>query len=178
MSGALVRQHVLELTRAHGREPIDKALAAIPIDAREEIEHAHTSSWARVASFHVFYEALAVETGRPAGELHAIASRVAVERTFLLLWRILLRFTSDASLMARSPAMHARSFDTGTMSAMMVQRGVAQLKLRGWPAIPEFSVRGIRIGIETLLRLSGRHEPSVVSTTVPDGADFRASWKV
>ena len=59
----------------------------------------------------------------------------------------------------------------------MPQAGRAELALSDWPGVPEIAQRGLRVGVETVLRVAGRQNVRVTSEARPDGALFHASWR-
>jgi len=161
----------------YGSAVFERTLKRLAAGDRELIEHALPIDWIPIRIQEAFYAALAQETGKPLEELHTDVARESTARTLRTIWRVLLRFTSDTALVARAPIFFEKSFSRGRLSAELEAPGKARLRVRGWPDIPEFSLRGVRIGIETVLREAGRREVQVASERVPDGADLSASWK-
>ena len=85
-------------------------------------------------------------------------------------WRILLRLTSDESLVARVPVFYPKSWNRGRLVARLVGPGKAESRLDGWPNVPEYTVRGVRIAFETTLRLAGRKDIESSVERHADGA--------
>ena len=176
MSGTLLIQHRQTLAEMLGESRLARVLARVPSDARTEYVELTPLGWARVSTAEAVFQAAADELGRDMAELHEEVARVTVERTLRTLWRLLLRFTSDDALIARTPRFYARTFERGTLVVRLVTPGRAEIHVDGWPDIPEFSLRGLRIGIETVLKLAGRRGVLVQSEHRHDGAWFVASW--
>lgn len=177
ITGALVRVHVDLLAAEFGRDRVNACIAALPPQARAQLESITAASWIPVRAYETFYEAFAASVGHPVAELHARMSRTSVEQTFKTIWRVLLRFTTDEALVSRTPLLFSRAYDTGKLSSTISTPGIARLVLTGWLDVPEIALRGTRIAVETVLRLSGRRSVAIVSERTPDGATFRATWQ-
>lgn len=177
MSGALVLEHRRQLLERCGHARFERALARLPADMRREYDEISTVSWPRVEVAEAIVRAAGDVLGRDSASLHEEISRASVERTLTTLWRLLLRFTSDEALVARTPRIYARALNRGELQPRMVAPGRAEIRVVGWPDIPEFSLRGVRIGIESVLRLSHRHDVRVVTEATPDGPRFVATWR-
>lgn len=106
------------------------------------------------------------------------AVRRAVERTLKTVWRVMLRFTTDAALVARTPVMYSMSRNVGHLTAQVVSPGVAEIALSRWPGAPSRQVRLIGISMVTVVTLAGRQDVAITSTPTPDGANFRMTWRV
>ncbi|MDQ3035134.1 MAG: hypothetical protein M3Y87_22195 [Myxococcota bacterium] len=178
MSGALVLAHRGVLVEICGEARFDRALARLPADVRREYAEISPVSWPRVEVAEAVVGAAAAELGRDLASLHEEISRASVERTLTTLWRLLLRFTSDEALVARTPRIYARALDRGELVPRIVAPGRAEIRVVGWPDIPEFSMRGVGIAIESVLRLSHRHDVRVISERTDEGPRFLATWRV
>jgi hypothetical protein len=131
-----------------------------------------------VRAYDAFYRAFAERVGIDVAELHTETSRQSVERTFKTIWRLLLRFTADQALIARTPVLYSRAYSKGTLKAAFPGAGVAEIALEGWPDAPDIVLRGTRVAVETVLRLSGRNAVKLTVERAPDGAKIHATWKV
>jgi len=134
--------------------------------------------WFPVATAERVFELAGKKLGREPAELHEAVSRLAVERTLTRIWRFVLRFVPDEALIARSERLFSRAFRQGKLVARFERPGHAQIHVEGWPDMPEFSIRGFRIAIETVLRLSGREQAELAMQRTPTGPRFHATWKV
>lgn len=177
MSGALVLEHRRIMQELCGQARFRRALDRLSPDVRREYDETSAVSWPRVSTAeHVVY-AVAAELGRDPVDLHEEISRTAVERTLTTLWRLLLRFTSDDALVARTPRIYARALNRGELVPMVLGPGRARIRIAGWPDIPEFSARGVRIAIESVLRLAGREDVRVVAEPDQPEPTFSATWR-
>ncbi|WP_053232924.1 hypothetical protein [Sandaracinus amylolyticus] len=176
MSGALVLEHRRILQEICGPARFARALDRLPPDARREYDETSAVSWPRVTTAEHVMHAAAIELARDPVELHEQVSRTAVERTLTTLWRLLLRFTTDEALVARTPRIYARALNRGELVPLVVCPGRAEIRVVGWPDIPEFSTRGIRIAIESVLRLAGRDQVRVIAEPGAQGPIFHATW--
>jgi 8-oxo-dGTP pyrophosphatase MutT (NUDIX family) len=177
MSGTLVLEHRRVLVEVCGEARWERVLARMTPEARREYDQITPMSWPTVAVAEAAMRAAAEELGRDVAALHEEISRASVERALTTLWRLLLRFTSDEALVARTPRIYARALNRGELVPRIVAPGRAEIRVVGWPDIPEFSLRGVRIAIESVLRLSHRHDVRVVTELTPEGPRFIATWR-
>jgi hypothetical protein len=178
MSGAIVVEHRKLFVERFGEHRVERALARLSPERRDEFASALPSTWLRLDTVEAVYEAMAAELGREVASVHFEVGRLAVERTLKTVWRLLLRFTTDAALLARTPVIFGRSFDRGHLSAVIDKPGHAWLTLAGWPNLPEFPIRSACNGIATVLQLAGRKDPHAdVVERRPDGALLVAYWR-
>jgi hypothetical protein len=105
-------------------------------------------------------------------------ARTSIERTLHTLWRILLRFTSDEAIVTRTPVFFGRSFNVGTLATEIVGPGMARIRLTEWPEVPQLTMVGISVGIETVLSVAGRTQVRANMHRTADGAEFLATWRV
>jgi hypothetical protein len=176
MSGALATDELEILRDQIGRAAYDRALERLEASARDELRALTAVGWIDVEIVKAVFVAAAEVTGRRAEDIHRDAIRAGTERTFRHVWRLFLRITTDESLITRAPARYAKTYDTGRLSARMTGRGRAELIVEGWPNAEEFSMRGLGIGIETVLGLAGRVDVKVSFYRTAEGAKFLASW--
>jgi hypothetical protein len=176
VSGSLIRQQRDVMQARYGKGAVARALERLTADDRERIDGALPIDWIPIKIQQAFYSALAVETGKPIEEIHGDIARESTKRNIRTLWKVLLRFTSDAALIARAPIFFSKSYNRGMLDATLEAPGSVRISLRGWPDVPDFSLRGLRIGIETILREAGRREVRVTCERGRDGAELRVSW--
>jgi hypothetical protein len=105
------------------------------------------------------------------------AVRRAVERTFKTVWRVMLRFTTDAALIARTPVVYSLSRNIGRLGSRMLSPGKAQVTLSDWVGVSARHVRTLGISIATVVTLAGRKDVAVTSTPTLDGAIFHLTWR-
>jgi hypothetical protein len=178
ITGTLVSTHIELLRGRFGAAEVARCIETLPDDFRREMQGVIAGGWVSVRAYDAFYRAFAERVGIDVAELHTETSRQSVERTFKTIWRLLLRLTSDQALLSRTPVLYSRAYTKGKLKAVFAAAGIADIELEGWPDAPDIVLRGTRVAVETVLRLSGR---SAVRTTVeraPGGAKVRATWKV
>ena len=78
--------------------------------------------------------------------------------------------------MTRAPVVYSKTYDTGVMTSQSVTETGGTFALTGWPAVPEFVLRGLRAGITVALENVGRVNVHLDSQRTADGALFTASW--
>lgn len=177
-SGALVLEERKVLEEMVGRDALRRALDSLPDPIRREYELLTAAERIRVPTVEAVYEAAAREIGREPLRLHRDIVRTGVERTLKTLWRMLLRFTTDEALVARTPLIYSRTFDTGRLESRIVSPGLAHIRLTGWPDVSEMQMNGLATGIETVLRCAGRKNVRVTYDRASDGAIIIATWSV
>ncbi len=178
MSGALVMEHRRILAELCTQQGFERVIAELPADARERYLEASPLTWLSIDTAERVFVLAARHLDRDVAELHESVSRRAVERTLTTLWRFVLRLASDEALIARSQRIYSRAFQTGTLEARIVEPGRAEIKVHGWPDMPEFSLRGFRIAIETVLVLAGRENVRLSLQRTRSGPEVHATWRV
>lgn len=177
MSGALVLEHRRILVDLCGPQRFERVRERLAEDVRREYDEITPVAWPRVSTAEAVVRAAAAELGRDFVELHEHLARTGVEKTLTTLWRLLLRFTTDDALVARTPRIYARALNRGELVPRITGPGRAEIRIAGWPDIPDFSARGIRIAIGAVLQLAGRENVKIVEEVRSDGRAFLASWK-
>jgi hypothetical protein len=171
---------VLDLLDAYreiaGAEAVGRAIAALPDDLRGRVVGLTRLSWLAVADMTVVSDAVAQAAGRDVEQLVDEAGRLATERSFKKIWRVMLRLTSDAALIARTPSMYALSRNVGKLGARVVRPGVAELTLTGWPDVTDRHLRTLGISISRVVELTGRRNPAFQVRRTDDGAVYTLTW--
>jgi hypothetical protein len=165
------------LEQTLGFEVVTRALASVPESVRLAYAEPSPMSWVPYDAVVTCHSAIAREAGTTMEEMLERAVPLAVERAFRTVWRVLLRFTTDAALIARTPLLYTRTRSKGTMSARVIEPGRAVAELVGWPAMPPRDVRAIALSIETLLRLAHRRDVRVDGAVTADGARYVIHWR-
>jgi hypothetical protein len=160
-----------------GAEVVKAALSSLPAETRSEFVEITAISWVPLTTITRVVDAVAAAAHKNPERLIDEAVRRAVERTFKTVWRVMLRFTTDAALIARTPVVYSLSRNIGRLTARMVAPGKAEVTLNDWPGVSPRHVRTLGISIVTVVTLAGRKEVSVTSTPTSDGAVFHLSWR-
>lgn len=178
ITGTLVSTHLELLGGRFGAGEVARCIENLPDEFRKAMQGVIAGGRVPVRAYDAFYRDFADRVGADVAELHSEISRQSVERTFKTIWRLLLRLTSDAALVSRTPVLYSRAYTKGKLKAVFPAPGTADIELEGWPNPPDIVLRGTRIAIETVLRLSGRNGVKIAVERAPDGAKMRATWKV
>ena len=160
-----------------GKEVVVKALATLPSETRGEFVEITALSWVPLAAVTRVVDAVAATAGVRPEPLIDEAVRRAVERTFKTVWRVMLRFTTDAALIARTPVVYSMSRNVGRLTARMVSPGNAEVTLADWVGVSARHVRTLGISIVTVVTLAGRKDVTVASTPTADGAVYKLTWR-
>jgi hypothetical protein len=177
LAGQSVRDLMWAFEQLLGQERASRALAAVPEPHRSAYVGADPHGWVAYDTVVAAHERMAAEAGTTMEELLERAVPLAVEHAFSTVWRVLLRFTTDEVLIARTPLLYSRTRSKGRMTASRTAPGRAVCEVSGWPDMPPRDVRSIAISIETVLRLAGRKEVATVTETGPSGPRFHLTWK-
>lgn len=175
-TGALAKEQITFARELHGAAIVDRALAAIAPEDRDDIVTASALSWIRIDAFARFHDALARELGRDVEETHPELVRGGSKRTFGTMWRLLLRVGGAKLVMTRAPVIYDKTYDTGVLETRNIADDGGQFVLGAWPDVPEFVLRGLRAGMSLALENVGRSGVSMVSQRTTDGAIFTARW--
>jgi hypothetical protein len=175
-SGALFLDQLEVLREIVGREEVAAAIRGLPAASRVELEETMHMSWMRTALAEEVFVAIAKKSAHDVMQLHTRIVRIGVERTLRTLWRMILRFTSDAALIARTPLIYSKTFDRGKLESRIPSPGRAEITLSGWPDISDFQINGLGTGIETVLRVAGRKDARIAWDRTKDGAFYVARW--
>jgi hypothetical protein len=176
MTGTLISAHMQRLREKFGTDHVDAIVNRLEPSARDELNDVSPLVWVRIESVESLYETLANDLGRDVAGLHWEIGRECAERTFRTLWRLLLRVTSDAALVARAQLIYTKTFTRGRLTARVPAPGRGEVELTGWPDAPVFVRRSLCIGLSTILTLAGRRNVSVQDERSRDGASFTVSW--
>ena len=177
-NGALFLDQLEVLREVVGKDTVETALRGLSQATRDEFAQVLPMTWMRTQLAEDIFNAIAREAGREPFALHAQVVRIGVERTLKTLWRLILRFTSDSALVARTPLIYSKTFDHGELTSRIAAPGRSELTLTGWPDISEMQIRGLATGIETVLRVAGRHDVKVSWDRTPTGAFLVGRWRV
>ncbi|HMJ52011.1 MAG TPA: hypothetical protein VK540_08035 [Polyangiaceae bacterium] len=161
-----------------GKDVVVKALASLPAATRAEFVEITALSWVPLATITLVINAVAATARVNPERLIDDAVRRAVERTFKTVWRVMLRFTTDAALIARTPVVYSLSRNIGRLRSRILSPGKAEVTLSDWPGVSARHVRTLGVSIVTVVTLAGRKEASVTSSPTADGAMFLLTWRV
>jgi hypothetical protein len=154
VSGTVVRNNGAAFASLLGEDVVREAFAVDPRFAFWQ--EATGIEWIDAELVADSVLSLARTVGREAEALNAAATRLGTAQSFRTVWRVLLRFTSNEALIARSSVLYSRAFDTGRIEYEQASDGRGVLRLLDWTDPPRIHMIGLAAGIETMLRLSGR----------------------
>ncbi len=175
-SGASTREAHEILIEMVGRDVVERAIGKLDPATREAYESATSITWIPCEAVEAVYGAIAEEASLGLEDLQADVMRAGVDRTLRTLWRILLRFTSDKALVARTPMFYRKVFNTGALTSAMKGEGRAEIEMTGWPEITEFHLRGLMVGIQCVLERAGRRNVVMRPRRTRGGAIIDARW--
>ncbi len=178
-NGALIAEERLALEELVGADVVRRALDdRVPAEVREAYET--LTAVTRIPTDYVeqVYYAVAEEAGLDPFEMHRSVVRAGVEKAIKSMWRVLLRFTSDAAIIRRTPLFFNRGLSKGSLEAQMLGPGEAEIRLTGWPDVSRMQVNGIQTAAQTILECSGRKDVQVSHDRTLDGCRVVARWRV
>ncbi len=162
--------------RNNAEQNTPSALATLPPGVRELYESTTTLTWVPYEVMREVHDAYGREAGVPVEALFEQVLPKAIERSFATVWRLLLRFTSDDALVARTPLLYTRTRSRGSMKARVIGPGEGLAELTGWASIPQRDIHALAISIRAFLTLAGRAEVSVRGERTATGARFHSRW--
>jgi len=175
VAGARI-MHMRQILQQRYPEALERALSKVPSTVREEFLNASSMSWVSTTTDYAVHDAVAQELGREAVPFHEEILREAVDRSFKTLWRILLRFTTDEALVARTPAIYARTRNAGEMTSRLTEKGRAQCVLKNYPSITARDAKSITVGLSVVMTLTGRKNVNIAFQKTDDGAVYTMTW--
>src|SRR3954469_5035998 len=92
-----------------GRDVVRGALETLSPETRGEFVEITALSWVPLATVTCVVDTVAKTAKVNPERLIDDAVRRAVERTFKTVWRVMLRFATDAALIARTPVVYSMS---------------------------------------------------------------------
>jgi hypothetical protein len=176
ISGSLVIQHRKILATVVGAAPLERAIASLSESDRVALEEVTVLTFVPISTAEALFAAAGREVGRDVPSLHEQVSRTSLEQNLKTIWRLLLRFTSDEALIARTPVIFSKAFPQGLIRPRIVSPGRAEIRVEQWPDMPEYAVRGTRVAVETVLRIAGRSSVRMSSERTVDGVVYVATW--
>lgn len=176
--GAAVQKRLQANVALVGDATVRQALASVTPELRHEIETLSPMSWIALAKVELIQDAISHAAGKDPEAFHDQVIRRSVDDALNTLYRVVLRFVSDESLVLRTPAMFRRTRKLGNLVSRIDRPGHAELELTGWPGIQERHVRQVGIGVERVLVLTGRHDVTLSHKRRPDGATLSVRWRV
>jgi hypothetical protein len=177
VSGTLVSALLVVARESLGDDVVNAALDRTSSEDSERVRNALPGEWIPIRVVETAFGAIAEVAGRDLPGLHVELARVSVDRAVKSLWRLLLRFTSDEALVMRTPVIFGKAYNRGKLVPSIPSPGRGEVELREWPDVPEWAIRGTRVGIETVLRAAGRKDVRVEGHRTNGGAVYVATWK-
>jgi hypothetical protein len=176
VAGTLILDQIDRMSEMYGREIVKQAIASLPGVLREELDLLVRGGWCSVDAARELKIAIAALAGETVPTLQRRVTRAGLERTFNSVWRFFLSWLSDERIARHTPLIYSRVFDRGTLELVALRERGAEFELRGWPAIDEFDLQGLVVGVETALQLAGRGRAVVASERSGRTTRIIASW--
>jgi hypothetical protein len=177
IAGTMMLQHRQVMEERFGKARVVSAIATLSEPMRAELARALPTNWVRLDALQALYDAVSHETGVGIEELHSAVTRESTARTVRTVWRMLLRLSNDNTLVTRTPEMYKKAFSIGQVQSRLVEPGHSENLLTGWPEVPDFVLRQVRVATEEVLVLAGRSEIRVDVERRPDGACYSVTWR-
>lgn len=179
MSGANIILTRRALETLVGAELVARALASLPRESAEAYTGVTPVGWVPVRIVDAVTQAVAAAAASSEWtpeRLSEESARLGVESLMKGLWRVILRFTSDEALVARTPLIYSKTFNVGRLESIIPRPGIAEVTHSGWATITDLQIVGLGAGIQTVLRCAGRKDAKVSVKRTPTGAFFTGTW--
>jgi hypothetical protein len=175
-SGVTMVNYRDAVAKLYGPDVVSRGLARLAPDARFQLETMTTTGWIPMETVGAATEAWAEAAGVSPEELTVRAVRESVRHTFATVWRVLLRFTTDSALMARTPLLYKRIRNAGVLTVELRAPYEARLELTRWQNPTDRQLLSLATAIETVLELAGRTEVRCTFKRTADGGVFQLRW--
>ncbi len=177
VNGANVILNRRALETLVGVEVVARALASVPHELSDAYANVTAVGWVPVRAVEAVVGAVAAaEPAWTPERLCQETARFAVQNLMNGLWRVILRFTSDSALVARTPLLYSKTYNVGRLESIIPRPGIAEVTQSGWPEITDLQLVSLAAGIETVLRCAGRSDARVTFKRTPMGASFTGLW--
>lgn len=177
VAGTLIQELLVVTREVVGADAVDRGLATIAPSSRVALEHAMPGGWVPISAVEEGFAAIAGVSGKDVATLHGQIARISVERALKTVWRMLLRLTTDNALVSRAPVLFSKSYNRGRIISSISEPGMGHVELVDWPNAPDWPIRGLGIGIETVLRVAGREDIRIEGKRTASGAAYLATWR-
>lgn len=154
--GAVLLEQRKVLRELAGDAVLDRVIADLPEDRRNEYEGLTLLSWCRHSTATDVVVGVGRELGKRPEIFQSEVVRAGVERLFGGVWKVLLRFSSDDALIKRSALLYSKACDRGRITVEQLGVGHVKLTLSEWPDAPDLAIIALTAGIESVLRVVGR----------------------
>ena len=177
-NGALIAKERRALESIVGADAVQQAVLTLPPEVRDAYEQ--MTAMTRIPTDYVeqVYYAVADRVGRDPLDLHRAIVRAGVEDALKSIWRIFLRFTSDAAIVRRTPLFFSKGLSQGALESQMLGPGLAEIRLVGWADVSDMQINGIKAATEAVLECAGRKEVDLIHDRTIDGCRIEAQWSV
>jgi hypothetical protein len=175
-SSSLLLDQIEVMRELYGDHHVNGAIAALPSDARRELEELTQGAWCKVALSAAVKKELARRVGEGPLTLQRRVVEHGTERSLNGIWRFFLSRLSDPWLMKFSPLVYSKAFDYGALVVEQIVPGRADVVVRGWPDMPDFDCVGIAAAIEMILTLARRDRPKLTWMRRGGEVRFAAVW--
>jgi hypothetical protein len=177
LSGATFLNNLRAFEAKVGQPAVQRALARLSQDRRDEYEAAVPVAWVRASTADLIYGAIAEEAGEDLFAIYPGVVEQAMDNILRTLWRKMAPPANDEALVTRAAQFYAKGHDRGRMVAKLIGPGHAVLELHEWPDASELRLLGIASATTAILAHGGRHGITVQRRRTEDGATFDVRWK-
>lgn len=176
LSGGPLLSNVRAFTDLVGATAVRRAIESLAPDRRAEYEALVPVAWIRATTADLVYAAIAEHSGRDLFEVYPAVVRGGMAYSLRTTLRWLLVMASDAALIRRAPKAFAKGHRGPTLEARLVETGVAELDLLGWPDASELRLLGVQCSLEAVLHAAGRTDIHTTRTRTASGAHYDVRW--
>ena len=177
LSGAVFLNNLKVFRERFGDDVVARAIDGLTEAQRAEVDAAVSAAWLRAETIDATYVAICKEADVNLRKTYGEVVRAGVQKTLRSVWKLLLRLTTDAALLARTPAIYERGHSVGKLRSEIRRPGDARIWLTDWPDASDLRLQGVAYGIWATLEVAGRSDIDVTWDRTPDGAEYYARWK-
>jgi hypothetical protein len=177
LSGVAAIDCIAALEELVGPSAIAAAKSQLAEEMRFELDSMSAVSWVPLETFNEFVDAIGRAAGVEPDPLLDKSIRLATQRTFRTVWRMLLRVTTDDALIKRAPLIYSRSRNFGQLTARMAEPGRAEVLLTGAADANDRTLRTVGVGIQCVAEIAGRRDVRMSFARTSDGGRYDIRWR-
>jgi hypothetical protein len=165
------------LPLAIGLPAYERGLERLDEERRLAFLSTMATGWVPLTIMDAVLTAMAEAAATTVPELHAELTRLGMRKATSGVWRLAVTLRSDEKLLERTAFLFRKTYNRGQARAQRLGDNAAQVVVIDWPKMPDYPIRGLQVGIQTLIELSGRNGVLVRHLRTTDGAKFHVSWQ-
>ncbi len=173
LSGAIFGTQQLVLREMAGDAAYERALASLPAAVEERVRTHAAIGWVPFEIVEAVVTAVAGEMDLAVEGLQRELVGGVTRHTVRGVWRLLVRFSTPEAILARVGTLWSKTYNRGTAALESFDPGRAgQLVVHELPDASDFMLRGVALGVESLVGSTRGRGARVHWRRTPGGAVY------